>query len=100
MLEEPLILDGQRRLDQLQRGTDIAAPVFAGLRHRLADLAEGGEMHHRHRLVAGEDLIQPRAVGQAAFFERAEFHRIAPAGDQAVIGDRQIAGQFQRLAGM
>ncbi|MPL60930.1 hypothetical protein SDC9_06495 [bioreactor metagenome] len=57
-------------------------------------------MHHRDRLPPGEDFVEPRAVGKLALFERTELHRVAPAGDEAVIGDGHIARRPQRLAGV
>ena len=89
-----------RRLKEVERAADIDPPIPPRLLHRLAHLAEGGEMHHRGGLPSGKDLIQPRPVQKIALLEGAKFHRIGPAGGQIVIGDRHIARRRQKLAGM
>jgi hypothetical protein len=89
-----------RRLDQAERPGHVVMPVKARRAHALAHLAEGGEMHDRLRLIGGKDLIEPRTVGQAPLLEGAEFHRLAPAGAEIVIGDGGIARLRQSLAGV
>ena len=88
------------RLEQRQGARDIVAIIFAGIGHRLADIGERREMHHRHRPVSRDRRIERRAVGDIADLERPPLHRLAVPVDQIVIDDREKSARTKRLAGM
>jgi hypothetical protein len=57
-------------------------------------------VHHRFRLIAVHDLIEPRSIKDVALFERPPFHGPFVAVDKIIIGDRQVTGVAQGFAGM
>src|SRR5690606_23819290 len=57
-------------------------------------------MHHGNGPVPGKDLVKPRAIHKIALLERAEFHRLLPAGAKIVIGYRLKTCCTQRFTGM
>ena len=58
-----------RCLEQLKRAFDVGAHEGGGPVDAAVDVAFGGEMHHRARLVLGEQTIEQRAIADVATHE-------------------------------
>ncbi len=87
-------------VQQGQRAAHVVGVVFARVRDQFRDLDIGGEMHHGVRPVAADHVAQARRIRDVALLEGAPADRVRPAALEAVVGDGQVAGPGQRLAGM
>src|SRR5207245_10435235 len=76
----------------------IIAIVLSRISHRLPDVGEGGEMHHRLGPVFAQYLVEADFVENVAFLQRAPTDSPFMPVDEIVIGNRRVAGRCERLA--
>src|SRR5438874_11409834 len=95
---DPLHLVIAHGLNQRHGSAQIIAIVLSRISHRLPDVREGGEMHHRLGPVFAQYLVEADFVENVAFLQRAPTDSPLMPVDEIVIGNRRVAGRCERLA--
>ena len=78
------------RLQECQGAQHIVSIILSGVGFGFPDISEGCKVHHRFRLIAVHDLIEPRSIKDVALFERPPSHGPFVAVDKIIIGDWEI----------
>src|SRR5438045_6798755 len=96
--DEHVLLVSAHVLKQRHGSAQIIAIVLSRISHRLPDVGEGGEMHHRLGPVFAQYLVEAYFVDNVAFLQRAPTDSPFMPVDEIVIGNRRVAGRCERLA--
>src|SRR5437879_8409023 len=95
---DPVHLVIAHGLKQRHGSAQIIAIVLSWISHRLPDVGEGGEMHHRLGPVFAQYLVEADFVENVAFLQRAPTDSPFMPVDEIVISNRRVAGRCERLA--
>src|SRR5256714_11668281 len=95
---DPVHLVIAHGLKQRHGSAQIIAIVLSRISPRLPDVGEGGEMHHRLGPVFAQYLVEADLVENVAFLQRAPTESPFMPVDEIVIGNRRVAGRWERMA--
>ncbi len=90
----------QHGVEEAEAVDEVVAEIELRLRHRLADIGKGGEMHDGGDLVLAQGGPEPRRIREIGLDERPPADRPAVPVDEIVVTDGNEAGGGQGLAGM
>src|SRR5438045_2817915 len=96
--DEHVLLVSAHVLKQRHGSAQIIAIVLSRISHRLPDVGEGSEMHHRLGPVFAQYLVEADSVENVALHQRAPTDSPLMPVDEIVIGNRRVAGRCERLA--
>ena len=88
------------RIEQHPRPMDVHVVISAGHCHRLADIGERGEMHHRLDAVGAEQKIERRRIPNVAFDQWPPADELTVAEGEIVEYDHFVAGCRKCLGAM